>query len=184
MIRDVILVKFCDGGSQMHRKGNNRFFGRKRQDKKGKPKDDERESVHGRNLRIVAYPLVVVFAAIRALAFQIWLVLIVTCRATVHILPVRRDRNKYSPAEFEGVVTMSSPSRKSRPTDGGLGEQALTKQKSHHRKAFEYISKALKIDEEESIPYERTSNRSHFRGKWLETKCEKQGFLLVDTAHF
>lgn len=30
----------------------------------------------------------------------------------------------------------------------GPGDPLLAKQKHHHRKAFEYISKALKIDEE------------------------------------
>jgi len=31
----------------------------------------------------------------------------------------------------------------------GPGEPVLAKQKHHHRKAFEYISKALKLDEED-----------------------------------
>lgn len=36
-----------------------------------------------------------------------------------------------------------------RPVSGpGPGDPLLAKQKHHHRRAFEYISKALKIDEE------------------------------------
>ena len=36
-----------------------------------------------------------------------------------------------------------------RPPQPGPGDPLLAKQKHHHRKAFEYISKALKIDEED-----------------------------------
>jgi len=36
----------------------------------------------------------------------------------------------------------------SRPAQPGPGDPQLAKQKHHHRKAFEYISKALKLDEE------------------------------------
>lgn len=38
-----------------------------------------------------------------------------------------------------GVASSSGP---------GPGDPLLAKQKHHHRRAFEYISKALKIDEE------------------------------------
>jgi spastin len=34
------------------------------------------------------------------------------------------------------------------PTGPGPGDPLLAKQKHHHRRAFEFISKALKIDEE------------------------------------
>lgn len=53
------------------------------------------------------------------------------------------------PAEESCVVEeiheMSQVHRNSGP---GPGDPLLAKQKHHHRRAFEYISKALKIDEE------------------------------------
>ena len=48
----------------------------------------------------------------------------------------------------ESVVEMAQSTHKGSPSIGP-GEPALAKQKHHHRKAFEYISKALKIDEED-----------------------------------
>lgn len=48
---------------------------------------------------------------------------------------------------LEEIHEMSQISRGS--TSGpGPGDPLLAKQKHHHRRAFEYISKALKIDEE------------------------------------
>lgn len=38
----------------------------------------------------------------------------------------------------------------------GPGDPLLAKQKHHHRKAFEYISKALKIDEENEGEFSAT----------------------------
>lgn len=45
----------------------------------------------------------------------------------------------------EEIHEMSVVNRNSGP---GPGDPLLAKQKHHHRRAFEYISKALKIDEE------------------------------------
>lgn len=43
------------------------------------------------------------------------------------------------------VMPLPIPQQSSGP---GPGDPLLAKQKHHHRRAFEYISKALKIDEE------------------------------------
>nr|CAD7572144.1 unnamed protein product [Timema californicum] len=45
------------------------------------------------------------------------------------------------------------------PTGPGPGDPLLAKQKHHHRRAFEFISKALKIDEENEGKLSRTSKR-------------------------
>lgn len=46
-----------------------------------------------------------------------------------------------------------------RSTGPGPGDPLLAKQKHHHRRAFEYISKALKIDEENEGKY--NNNEMH-----------------------
>lgn len=48
--------------------------------------------------------------------------------------------------EEVGVVAEMAQSHRS--SGPGPGDPLLAKQKHHHRRAFEYISKALKIDEE------------------------------------
>lgn len=57
-----------------------------------------------------------------------------------------------SSSHNEGPMLMSDEANKLAMASGfagpGPGDPAFAKQKHHHRKAFEYISKALKIDEE------------------------------------
>lgn len=48
----------------------------------------------------------------------------------------------------DGVVCTEIADEMSYVHNVGPGDPLLAKQKHHHRKAFEYISKALKIDEE------------------------------------
>ncbi|KAK4290934.1 hypothetical protein Pmani_036205 [Petrolisthes manimaculis] len=47
-----------------------------------------------------------------------------------------------------GDNNMPPPKSINNPPNPGPGDPLLARQKHHHRKAFEYISKALKIDEE------------------------------------
>lgn len=48
----------------------------------------------------------------------------------------------------DGAVSTEIAGEMSYTHNVGPGDPLLAKQKHHHRKAFEYISKALKIDEE------------------------------------
>lgn len=52
----------------------------------------------------------------------------------------------------------------------GPGDPLLAKQKHHHRKAFEYISKALKIDEE--------NEGEHFSTNFMTCKIYKKIFFI------
>jgi len=47
--------------------------------------------------------------------------------------------------QVEGEIMSQLPRR---PIGPGPGDPLLAKQKHHHRRAFEFISKALKIDED------------------------------------
>jgi spastin len=144
----------------MHRKGPSRLFGKK--PKNTKPKGDGKgtENVHRTNIQVAALPVILVFNVIRILAFQLWVFLSVVCRIGAHALP---NKTKQSDRETEKcqepkivtpVAEMVNPSPgKAGGLSVGPGEPALAKQKHHHRKAFEYISKALKIDEEDKGEY-------------------------------
>ncbi|XP_013400067.1 spastin isoform X2 [Lingula anatina] len=135
----------------MHRKGSGRPFGRKKQENKPKVAERTSYSCHTRNIRVVAYPVVLLFHLIRALAFQLWLLLVFACNTTSRLLPRKYNhlnRQDSATSDIQEVVTMSNGT----PSNPGTGpaEPVLSRQKQHHRKAFEYISKALKIDEEET----------------------------------
>ena len=55
---------------------------------------------------------------------------------------------------IEGEAMSQMPRR---PIGPGPGDPLLAKQKHHHRRAFEFISKALKIDEDNEGTYIGTS---------------------------
>lgn len=129
----------------MHRRGNGRLWGRKRGDKgKGPPRD--RPTFHSRNVNIVAAPLLFIFAILRIIAYQLWIVLEILVGRSKAILPLACLPSKKGQCQSEAEEGMSGAAKSS----VGPAAPALTTQKHHHRKAFEYISKALKIDEEDS----------------------------------
>lgn len=69
-----------------------------------------------------------------------------------HILPQRR----LQPLEMSGNRAGGGAAAGGAYSPGP-GDPLLAKQKHHHRRAFEYISKALKIDEENEGKYNRSS---------------------------
>ncbi|CAH1262385.1 SPAST [Branchiostoma lanceolatum] len=104
---------------------------------KKRPKPPEKkQSPHKRNLHIAAYPLIVLFNLISHLVFQIWLFFTFVYRQVLK----RRARNTNQAARDSD--TMSG--------ETGSGDPALTRQRAYQKKAFEFISRALKIDEENS----------------------------------
>ncbi|XP_005099700.2 spastin isoform X1 [Aplysia californica] len=105
-------------------------------------------SIHGRNFRIFATPLLVIFIFVRSLAYQFFLAIILVAQYSRRIVTGSRHQLRGIEAcPATPITTMSNNSRGK--TTLGPGEPALATQKKHHRKAFEYISKALKIDEED-----------------------------------
>ncbi|KAL3872851.1 hypothetical protein ACJMK2_036038 [Sinanodonta woodiana] len=131
----------------MNRRGTGRLWGRRRNEGKGRPSPREQVSFHRRNFRLFAAPLLYLFAVLRTVAFQLWVVLgILICRG--HSLAAYSRTRNPARGSRDAESGMSSPGKSDhRP---GPGDPVLATQKHHHRKAFEYISKALKIDEEDA----------------------------------
>ncbi|CAI9734503.1 spastin-like, isoform X2 [Octopus vulgaris] len=135
----------------MQRRGSGRIFGRKRHENHSKNQPKSERSFHRQNVRLFATPILILFAIIRSVAAQLWLVLVVlVCKSRKSISYKCEKASKKKCLDEEKAFMMSySESGKIRTTLGP-GEPSLSKQKHHHRKAFEYISKALKIDEEDA----------------------------------
>ena len=133
----------------MQRKAG-RMFGSKKGTSKEKKNRAGAECLHRKNFRTVALPIILLFYLIRIVAFQLWL-LLANAYDVAHALRDRKSKGKQRMTESLGepLVTMANNARCNKRTNSaGPGEPALAMQKHHHRKAFEHISKALKIDEE------------------------------------
>ncbi|XP_059475167.1 spastin isoform X2 [Neocloeon triangulifer] len=133
-----------------------------RPNKKSKKNDQEKatrgsdpaDSVHKKNLYFVSFPVIILFNILRTLIYQLYVIFGYLYSSTSRIVyrpragsPVevvipRDHQDDDSPEEYPA---MSLPKQPSGP---GPGDPLLAKQKHHHRRAFEYISKALKFDEE------------------------------------
>lgn len=91
------------------------------------------------------------FNILHSLLYQIFIILrFIYCSSSGYLLRNRKtectsDVNEDRTATAEEIQEMSQTPRNTGP---GPGDPLLAKQKHHHRRAFEYISKALKIDEE------------------------------------
>lgn len=117
-------------------------------------------SVHKRNLYFVSFPVVFVFNILSSLVYHLYLIFkYFYChfarlgllqrlrrRAATHVQELS-DGNALceAPPLISEMSSKLGPKHSSGP---GPADPLLAKQKAHHRKAFEYISKALKIDEE------------------------------------
>ncbi|CAH1791434.1 unnamed protein product, partial [Owenia fusiformis] len=134
--------RFAEWRRKMHRKSSGRFFGKKRPDNKPKSGNKEQESVHKKNIRMLSYPVVAVFNILRAIAFQLWIFLDIICRSSTDRFLTAQKQQPEKPQE----QNMAQRKPEIFPQ---AAEPTLLKQKCHHRKAFEYISKALKIDEQQ-----------------------------------
>lgn len=130
------------------------------------PTTETRESVHKQNLYIVSFPIILLFNILRSILYQFFIVFKYIFNVSSHFLhhPLRK-RNKNTSENCvshsnasEALLTterrtavpnvMPLPIVSQQSTGPGPGDPMLAKQKHHHRRAFEYISKALKIDEE------------------------------------
>ncbi|XP_055904070.1 spastin isoform X1 [Eupeodes corollae] len=133
-------------------------------------------SVHKQNLYVVSFPIIFLFNVLRSLIYQLFCIFRYLYGASTRVIyrPHKRECNieivvgteleriKAKPIASTSVVQypfnhhkhkqLEMSSSKSggggAPTSPGPGDPLLAKQKHHHRRAFEYISKALKIDEE------------------------------------
>ncbi|XP_026480541.1 spastin isoform X2 [Ctenocephalides felis] len=118
---------------------------------------DAQPSVHKRNLYIVSFPVIFLFNILRLVLYELYVILKFIYTNSTQF--VYKSKNKCDSHEFEVIVNDNTvieqkhldemaTSHKNTLTAPGPGDPLLAKQKHHHRRAFEYISKALKIDEE------------------------------------
>ncbi|GAB0100438.1 Spastin [Sergentomyia squamirostris] len=121
--------------------------------------------VHKQNLYVVSFPIILLFNILRSLLYQLFVIFRYLYSATsrvahrnwlrrrkeggglegINLAATTANCETTNTDQTEGIVEMASGSRHQGP---GPGDPLLAKQKHHHRRAFEYISKALKIDEE------------------------------------
>lgn len=125
--------------------------------------DSQQPSVHKRNLYIVSFPLILLFNILRTVIYQLYVIFKYIYASTSHLIYKRHsnrnncqleiivDRETVTNSHKSNIEEMSHITR--RPPGPGPGDPLLAKQKHHHRRAFEYISKALKIDEENEGMY-------------------------------
>lgn len=105
-------------------------------------------NIHKQNIYIVSFPIICLFNILRSILYQLFVIFryIFTTSYRVVYRPYRKKDLEIvvSATKSIEINEMSTP----RTSGPGPGDPLLAKQKHHHRRAFEYISKALKIDEE------------------------------------
>ncbi|MBZ3871873.1 Spastin [Sciurus carolinensis] len=96
-------------------------------------------SPHKRNLYYFSYPLFVGFALLRLVAFHLGLLFVWLCQRFSRALMAAKRSSRAAPAP----ASASPPA----PAPGGEAEHV----RAFHKQAFEYISIALRIDEDEKV---------------------------------
>ncbi|XP_057413755.1 spastin isoform X3 [Balaenoptera acutorostrata] len=97
------------------------------------------QSPHKRNLYYFSYPLFVGFALLRLVAFHLGLLFVWLCQRFSRALMAAKRSSGTAPAP----ASASPPA----PVPGGEAERV----RAFHKQAFEYISVALRIDEDEKV---------------------------------
>ncbi|XP_073950728.1 spastin isoform X2 [Choristoneura fumiferana] len=113
-------------------------------------RNDPPPSVHKRNLYVVSFPIIILFNILRSLLYQLFIVFKYLYSASHRLMHKPNKNGEYNLEVVvkDGVVSTEIAGEMPYTHNVGPGDPLLAKQKHHHRKAFEYISKALKIDEE------------------------------------
>ena len=132
--------------------------------------NEPKRSVHHQNFVIISFPVIVLFNLFRAILYQLYLILRAVYNASSRVFYRPRLLRKKECLEIcvvdkvkensgvealdnqelpllldcHGVETTVEMNGKM----GSAGDPLLSKQKQFHRKAFEYISTALRLDEE------------------------------------
>jgi hypothetical protein len=141
-----------DGGRNV-KKGTSKSQNKSRKSEDRTTKYDI-PSVHKRNLYFVSFPVIFLFDILRSLLYQLFVIFKYLYTSTSKL--VHRPQTN-STCKVEIVIPERECETEDYPQDmshlhpkhpTGPGDPLLAKQKHHHRRAFEFISKALKIDEE------------------------------------
>ncbi|XP_058134334.1 spastin isoform X3 [Dasypus novemcinctus] len=108
------------------------------------------ESPHKRNLYYFSYPLFIGFALLRWVAFHLGLLFVWLCQRFSRALMAAKRSSAAAPA------SASSPA----PVLGGEAERV----RAFHKQAFEYISIALRIDEDEKAGHKEQAVEWYKKG--------------------
>ncbi|XP_049878051.1 spastin isoform X2 [Pectinophora gossypiella] len=113
-------------------------------------RNDSQPSVHKRNLYVVSFPIIILFNILRSILYQLFIVFKYIYSASHRLMHKERKSGECNLEVVvkDGGVCTEVTDEMAYVHTVGPGDPLLAKQKHHHRKAFEYISKALKIDEE------------------------------------
>ncbi|KAM3958111.1 LOW QUALITY PROTEIN: spastin [Aphomia sociella] len=115
-------------------------------------RNDAQPSVHKRNLYVVSFPIIILFNILRSILYQLFIIFKYLYSASHRLMhkPRKNGECNLEVVVKDGIVSTEvlHGDEMSHIHNVGPGDPLLAKQKHHHRKAFEYISKALKIDEE------------------------------------
>nr|XP_033792415.1 spastin isoform X2 [Geotrypetes seraphini] len=93
---------------------------------------------HKRNIYYVSYPVVAVFALLRFLAFQLSVLCACFWERLAHLMAAKRT------AATPATASTAAPGRNTE--EPGKEDEKV---RAHHKQAFQYISLALRIDEDE-----------------------------------
>ena len=133
----------------MPRKGSDSNVGKKKGAAKQTSATQDCGSVHRKNLRALSTPLIFLFTIFRVLAFQLWLLLLWFYEGTVQQALVFKTKQTEVASKPNAETNIYQNIVRLPIMSAAPGDASIYRQKRHQHKAFEYISKALKIDEEE-----------------------------------
>lgn len=143
----------------MHRKST------KSNSSKSKKEENDKQvcfkySIHERNFHVFSYPIILFFDIFRYILYIIIIFLkyfykcMTKLKLSSTIFSVlkkvqRTSLVRVTPVNTSSVViTECNETNENIDMASAVGDTLLATQKEHHRKAFDFISKALKIDEE------------------------------------
>ncbi|CAN0402844.1 unnamed protein product [Lampetra planeri] len=110
----------------------------------------DRVSLHKRNLHNFSYPLLAVFGVLRFLAFHLWLLIAYVCERLGDLHARRAEPQPEGQAEQgQAEEGQAHDGQREQRQQGQGPEDATQCLHAHHKNAFECISAALKIDEED-----------------------------------
>ncbi|XP_022244542.1 spastin-like isoform X2 [Limulus polyphemus] len=139
----------------MLRQGNSNSTGGEAEESQISDHERKSCSMHERNLYMVSLPIIFLFNVLRGLAYYFYvlcyclfrflrlLASVVWSRQFLLNIPAREQPDSEEVQTDSGAIMDNGRQMKI-----SMNTNLLTKQKYHHRKAFEFISEALKIDEE------------------------------------
>lgn len=111
------------------------------------PVNENEDAFHRKNLNIFSYPLIIVFNLLRHILYELFVFFKYLYTHSSRFVYKRPIENLEIVTEEQAKVEPEPQTEMAKPSST---DDLLSKQKFYHRKAFEYISQALKIDESQN----------------------------------